>query len=81
MLSLTAHGYELSSDAGERQLIASGDRQTLRSALAARRQLEGGDPPLILRAEDGVRYEVITTAMDDARAAGCARLELGRLAL
>jgi len=77
-LAIHATGYELGSNAGERQWIAREDSAELQRALSAQRELAGADEGrLLLSAEDGVPYQDLVTAMDLAVGAGFDVLDVG----
>ena len=77
-LAVHANGYELGSNAGERQWIGREESGELKRALVAQRALTGADEGrLLLSAEDGVPYQELVTAMDLALGAGFDVLDVG----
>jgi biopolymer transport protein ExbD len=69
-LALRIDGFELGSTAGDRTWIPRDQPASLQEALRARAAASGVETVLMVSAEDGISYQELVGAMDDALSAG-----------
>lgn len=69
-LALRMDGFELGTTMGDRLWIPRDNAASLQEALRARATVAGADTVLTVSAEDGVSYQELVGAMDDALSAG-----------